>query len=62
VPTPYNDDFFFWWSWLVKGMEDYPYIGIDFRAYLYILLPLGSAYKDIGMPKFLNISFFCIFA
>jgi hypothetical protein len=32
VPTPYNDEFFFWWSRQVMALEDYPYAGIDFRG------------------------------
>jgi hypothetical protein len=40
------------------ALEDYPYAGIDFIGDLYISLRPGSAYGDIGMQKFLNISFF----
>jgi hypothetical protein len=44
------------------ALEDYPYVGIDFRGDPNMSLPPGSTYKDIGMLKFLNISFFfCIF-
>jgi hypothetical protein len=61
VPTPYNDEFFFWWSQQVMALEDYPYEGIDFRGDPNIPLPPGSSYGDIDMQMFLNISFFCIF-
>jgi hypothetical protein len=61
VPTPYNDEFFFWWSRQVMALEDYPYAGIDFRGDPDMSLPPGSTYGDIGMQKFLNISFFFVF-
>lgn len=52
VPTPYNDEFFFSWSRQVMALEDYPYVGIDFRGDMDMLLPPGSTYGDIGMKKF----------
>jgi hypothetical protein len=45
----------------VISLDDYPYLGIDFKGDIDMLLPPGSAYRDIGMSNFLNISFFCIF-
>jgi hypothetical protein len=42
-------------------LEDYPYAGIDSRGYLDVPLPPSSTYEDIGMLKFLNISFFFVF-
>jgi hypothetical protein len=35
--------------------------GRDFRGDTNMPLPLGFADGDIGMKKFLNISFFCTF-
>jgi len=61
VPTPYNDDLFYWWRKKIIALDDYPYAGIDFRGDPDMPLPLGTAYGDIGMSMFLNISFFCIF-
>jgi hypothetical protein len=43
------------------AMEEYPYARINFKENLDMPLPPGSTYGDIGMSKFLNISFFCIF-
>ena len=56
--TPYNDDFFFWWGRQIISLDDYPYVGIDFRGDLDISLPLGAAYGAIGKQYFLYISFF----
>jgi hypothetical protein len=41
VPTPYNDEFFFWWHRQVITLDDYPYAGIDFRGDLDMPLPPG---------------------
>jgi hypothetical protein len=63
VLTPYNDDFFFWWSWQVIALDEYPYAGIDIKGDLDMPLPLGSAYGDIGMSKFFKyfiFMYFCI--
>ena len=61
VSTPYNNEFFFWWSHQVMALADYPYGGIDFRGDPDMPLPPGSTYGDISMQNFLTISFFCIF-
>jgi hypothetical protein len=58
VPTPQNDEFLFCWSHQVMALEDYSYARINFRGDPDIPLPPGSIDEDIGMPKFLNISFF----
>jgi hypothetical protein len=34
------------------ALDDYPYIGIDFRGDTNMSLPLGSTYGDIGMSQF----------
>jgi hypothetical protein len=36
VPTHYNDDFFFWLCWQVIAIDDYSYVGIDYRGDPYI--------------------------
>jgi hypothetical protein len=61
VPTPYNHDFFLWWRQHVIALDDYPYTRIDFRGYLEIPLPPGSAYGDIGMSKFFKYFIFLYF-
>jgi hypothetical protein len=52
VPTPYNNDFLFWWRQQVISLDDYPYTGINFRGYPGMPLPPGSTYRDIGMSNF----------
>jgi hypothetical protein len=58
VATPYNDDFFFWSRRQIIALDDYPYVGIDFKGDLDMPLPLGAAYDTIGKQYFLYISFF----
>jgi len=52
VPTPYNDEFYFWWCWQMIALDDYPYVGIDFKGDMDMQLPPGSSYGDIGMKHF----------
>jgi hypothetical protein len=61
VPTPYNDDFFYWWRWQVIDLDDYPNAGIDFRWKPDMPLPLGTTYGDIGMSKFFKYFIFLYF-
>jgi hypothetical protein len=61
VPTPYNDEFFFWWCRQVIAIEDYAYVRIDYRGDLDIPLPPGSAYGDIGKKYFYIFHFFVFF-
>jgi hypothetical protein len=62
VPTPYNDELFFWWRRQVIAIDDYPYVGIDYRGDPDMPRPLGSAYSDIGIIFFFfYISFFLCF-
>jgi len=37
VPTPYNDELFFWWCRQVIAIEDFPYGGIAYRGILTFL-------------------------
>jgi hypothetical protein len=64
VPTPYNDDFFYWWRWHVIALNDYPYIETNFRGDPDMPLPLGTTYRDIGMSMFFKyfiiFLYFCI--
>jgi hypothetical protein len=59
VPTPCNDEFFFWWHRQVIALEYYPNTRIDFRGDTDMPLPPISSCRDICMNVFLNISFFC---
>jgi hypothetical protein len=61
VPTPYNEDFFYWWRRQVIALDDYPYEGIDLRGDPDMLLPPIVAYGDIGMPKCFYIFHFFVF-
>jgi hypothetical protein len=62
VPTPYNDDFFYWWQRQVIALDNYPYAGINFRGDPYMPLPPGTAYWDIGKKffKYFIFLYFCI--
>jgi hypothetical protein len=61
VPTPYNDELFFWWHRQVIAIDDYPYGGIKYTHNLNMPFPLGFSFGDIGIT-FLYISFFlCVF-
>ena len=61
VPTPYNDEFFFWWCRQVIAIEDYAYVRIDYRGDLDIPLPPGFTYGDIGKKYFYIFHFFVFF-
>jgi hypothetical protein len=63
VPTPYNNELFFWWRRHVIALDDYPYTRIDFKGDPDMPLPLGTAYGDIDMSiflKYLIFFYFCI--
>jgi hypothetical protein len=45
----------------VIALEDYPYVGIEFIGDMDMPLPLGSAYRDIGMQKVFEYLFFLYF-
>jgi len=61
VPTPDNNEFFFWWRRQVVALDDYAYIGINFRGDLDMPLPPSSAYRDTGMKKFFEYFIFLYF-
>ena len=48
VSNPYPADFFPWWRRQIIAIDDYPYVGIDFRGDPDMPLPPGVAYGDIG--------------
>ena len=47
VSNPYPADLFLWWRRQIVSIDDYPYVGIDFRGDPDMLLPPGSAYGNI---------------
>jgi hypothetical protein len=61
VPTPYNDEFFFWWHQNVIAIEEYPYVGINYIGDTDMPFRPGPAYDDIGMNFFLYFIFLCFF-
>jgi hypothetical protein len=61
VPTPYNEDFFYWCQRQVIALDDYPYAGIDFRGDPNMPLPLGTTYGDIGMSNVFKYFIFFVF-
>ena len=67
MANPYPVGFFPRWWWHIITIYDYPYVGIDFRGYLDMPLPLGAAYGDIGNESqtqfliFLNYYIFVFF-
>jgi hypothetical protein len=50
-PTPYSDDFCYWWRQHVISLIDYPYVGINFRGDPDMPLPPGTTYGDSGASK-----------
>ena len=68
VANPYPADFFPWWRRQIVAIEDYPYVGIDFRGDPDMPLPPGLVYGDIGNEsrpllflKYLKYLSFCVF-
>jgi hypothetical protein len=61
VPTPYNDEFLFWWHRQVIVVDDYSYVRIDYRGDPDMSLPPSSTYGDIGRKSFYIFHFFCVF-
>ena len=67
VANPYPTDFFPWWRRQIVAIDDYPYVGIEFRRDPDIPLPPGAAYGDIGKESqthFLSFelfNFLCFF-
>ena len=48
VANPYPTYFFPWWRRQIVAIDDYPYVGIDFRGDPDMVLPPGETYGDIG--------------
>ena len=66
VANHYLAEFFLWWRRQIVAIDDYPYVGIDFRGDSDMLLPPGSTYGDIGnesrpslFKKFELFNFLC---
>jgi len=61
LPTPYNDELFFWWCREVISIDNYPYVGMNYRGVLNIPFPPNSVYGDIGKNFFYIFHFFLFF-
>jgi hypothetical protein len=48
VPTPYNDELFFWWCRQVIAIDNNSYGGIKYIGDLDMPMTLCSIYGDIG--------------
>ena len=44
VQSVYDDDFYFWWERQFLALEQFPYVGMDFRGDLDLVLPPGGAW------------------
>jgi len=41
--TAFDDDLFSWWEQQIITMDDYPYVGMDFRGDSDLALPLDAS-------------------
>jgi hypothetical protein len=59
----YDDHFFDWFQGQVVMVEDYAYVGLDFRGDPDLVLPEDAQWGDIGKKytNFLSFRCFCIF-
>ena len=46
--TTFDDGFFTWWDHQIIAVDDYPYVGLDFRGDLDLALPPNAAWGEIG--------------
>ena len=44
----FDNDFFTWWDQQIITVDDYPYVGLDFRGDLDLALPPNVAWGEIG--------------
>ena len=63
VHSMYDDDFYTWWERQVPVLEQFPYIGLDFRGDPDLVLPPGGAWGEMGkyFLFFIIIKFLWIF-
>ena len=43
----FDDEFFTWWDQQIITVDDYPYVGMDFRGDPDLVLPPNVAWGDI---------------
>lgn len=53
--------FFLWWEQQVIAIEDYPYVGMEFRVDPDLVLPLDAAWGAIAKIIFKFLSLFDFF-
>ena len=51
--TTFDDDFFSQWEQQIIVVDDYPYVGLDFRGDPDLALPPGTTWGDIGNKYFM---------
>jgi hypothetical protein len=61
VPTPYNDEFFFWWCLQDISIDDYSYVETNYRGDPDMPFPPGSSYGDIRKKCFYIFHIFVFF-
>ena len=48
MQSVYNDDFYIWWERQLLALENFLYVGMDFRGDPDLVLPLGGAWGELG--------------
>ena len=48
MQSVYDDDFYIWWERQLPALEQFPYVGMDFRGDLDLVLPPGGAWGEVG--------------
>ena len=57
VQSIYNDDFYFWWERQLPALEQFPYLGLDFRGDINLVLPPRGAWGESGIFCFQILKF-----
>ena len=47
----YDEGFLSWWRMQVPYIEDYPYVGMDFRNDQYLALPFGAQWDATSITR-----------
>ena len=48
----YDDDFYLWWGWQLLALEQFPYVGLDFRGDNDIVLSSRGVWGALGILVF----------
>ena len=52
VQSVYNDEFYLWWEWQLPTLEQFRYVGMDFRGDNDLVLPPRGAWGASGILVF----------